>query len=91
MSTLYGSRDNNPFKIPNRNARYYTLINSETGETAAKTTEGTSVIPALISGENADRTVGTIYITGPNAGKFIPESGALNEEKQYFSSQWLYK
>ena len=87
MSTLYGSRDNNPFKIPNRNARYYTLINSETGETAVKTTEGTSVIPALISGENADRTVGTIYITGPNAGKFIPESGALNEEKQYFSSQ----
>jgi hypothetical protein len=87
MSTLYGSRDNNPFKIPNRNARYYTLINSETGETAVKTTEGTAFIPGLIGGESADRTVGTYYARGSNAGKFIPESGALNEEKQYFSSQ----
>ena len=87
MPTLYGSRDSSPFPIPNSTARYYPLVNSETGEIAVKTTEGTSVIPALISGENADRTVGTIYITGPNAGKFIPEDGALRTEIQYFSSQ----
>lgn len=86
MVTIYGSRDTNPFQIPNRNARYYLLVNSETGETAVKTTEGTTFIPGLIGGESADRTVGTFYVKGPNAGKFIPESDALNEEKQYLSS-----
>lgn len=86
MAILYGSRDNNPFRIPSRNARYYLLVNSETGETVVKTTEGTTLIPGLIGGESADRTVGTFYVRGPNAGKFIPESDALNEEKEYLSS-----
>lgn len=96
MST-YGSRDKNPFIIPekytingkevqsnNGNIRYYLLVNSVSGEITIKTTDGQ---PSSSFGGNStlDRTVGTI----PKDGVFKPNpvpGSTTSSEIQYLTS-----
>ena len=91
MST-YGSRDRNPFNVPKEyeingvktpsnigNVRYYTLVDSSTGEITIKT----PTISGAVGGSGLDRTIGTI----PKDGVFKPVVGSTtSEETKYFNS-----
>ena len=80
MADVYGSRDKNQFHLPSVDSTqtYYTLVNTETGETTLKRLDRL-IPPSKIGGfaEAQDQTVGTIPATGPNKGKFIPNEGIL--------------
>ena len=80
MANVYGSRDKNQFPLPSVDSTqtYYTLVNTETGETTLKRLDRL-IPPSKIGGfaEAQDQTVGTIPATGPNKGKFIPNEGIL--------------
>lgn len=90
--TVYGSRDKNPFNVPNTykingvdtpsnigNVRYYPLVDSSTGEVTIKT----PTIAGAAGGSGLDRTIGTI----PKDGVFKPVVGSTtSEETKYFSS-----
>ena len=80
MANVYGSRDKNQFPLPSVDSTqtYYTLVNTETGETTLKRLNRL-IPPSKIGGfaEAQDQTVGTIPATGPNKGKFIPNEGIL--------------
>jgi hypothetical protein len=90
----YGSRDKNPFVVPEKykingvptnsnlgKTKYYPLIDSETGTITIKSPRGAS---SQYGGTSAlDRTVGTI----PKDGPFKPELGSATfDEVKYFSS-----
>ena len=89
---VYGSRDKNPFNVPNTykingvdtpsnigNVRYYPLVDSSTGEVTIKT----PTIAGAAGGSGLDRTIGTI----PKDGVFKPVVGSTtSEETKYFSS-----
>jgi len=89
---VYGSRDKNPFKVPNTykingvdttnnigNVRYYPLVDSSTGEVTIKS----PTIAGAVGGSGLDRTIGTI----PKDGVFKPVVGSTTlEETKYFSS-----
>lgn len=91
MST-YGSRDRNPFQVPqsyslngksvpsnNGNTKYYTLVDSVSGKITVKS----PTVAGSIGGANADRTIGTIS----QDGTFKAEPGsATTSEVQYFTS-----
>ena len=90
--TVYGSRDRNPFNVPKEyeingvktpsnigNVRYYTLVDSSTGEITIKT----PTISGAVGGSGLDRTIGTI----PKDGVFKPVVGSTtSEETKYFNS-----
>lgn len=80
MADVYGSRDKNQFPLSSVDSTqtYYTLVNTETGETTLKRLNRL-IPPSKIGGfaEAQDQTVGTIPTTGPNKGKFIPNEGIL--------------
>jgi hypothetical protein len=89
---VYGSRDKNPFNVPNTykingvdtpsnigNVRYYPLVDSSTGEVTIKS----PTIAGAAGGSGLDRTIGTI----PKDGVFKPVVGSTtSEETKYFSS-----
>lgn len=91
MST-YGSRDRNGFVVPttytlngktvpsnNGSTKYYTLVDSVTGEITIKS----PTVAGAALGANSDRTIGTI----PKDGTFKPQPGsATTTEVQYFTS-----
>jgi hypothetical protein len=88
----YGSRDRNPFQVPetyqlngksvpsnNGDTKYYTLVDSVTGEITIKS----PTAAGAVAGAGSDRTVGKI----PKDGTFKPELGYITtSEQQYFSS-----
>ena len=90
--TVYGSRDKNQFNVPKEyeingvktpsnigNVRYYTLVDSSTGEITIKT----PTISGAVGGSGLDRTIGTI----PKDGVFKPVVGSTtSEETKYFNS-----
>ena len=93
--TTYGSRDKNPFNVPNTykingvdtpsnigNARYYPLVDSVTGDITVKTADGK--LPSSAGGNTGmDRIVGTI----PKDGVFKPVVGSTtSNETKYFTS-----
>ncbi len=90
MANVYGSRNKNQFKLPSVESKetYYTLVNTETGETTLKRISPL-VLDSPIGGfaESLDATVGTIPATGPNKGKFVPGAGITPTEKLAFSQQ----
>jgi hypothetical protein len=90
--TVYGSRDRNPFQVPetykingvdtpsnNGDKKYYTLVDSSTGQITVK-----SPTPAgALFGSDSDNTIGTIS----KDGTFKPSLGVANvNETKYFSS-----
>jgi hypothetical protein len=79
----YGTRDVTQFPLPSveSNERYYTLVEKDTGKITLK-----RIVP-LSFNESLDATVGTIEVSGPNAGKFVPGAGASATEKQAFAQQ----
>jgi hypothetical protein len=79
----YGTRDATQFPLPSveSNERYYTLVERDTGKITLK-----RIVP-LSFNESLDATVGTIEVSGPNAGKFVPGAEASATEKQAFAQQ----
>ena len=94
MANVYGSRNLNQFRLPSVDSTqtYYTLVNSETGETTLKRFNKSQIIDSALADE-FDATVGTIPATGPNKGKFIPNdaflgiNGITENEKKAFAQQ----
>lgn len=83
MST-YGTRDATQFRLPSveSDETYYTLVDADTGKITLKR------ISPLSFTESLDATVGTIEVSGPNAGKFVPNSaGATPTEIKAFAQQ----
>lgn len=79
----YGTRDATQFPLPSveSNEKYYTLVDRDNGKITLKR------IAPLSFNESLDATVGTIEVSGPNAGKFVLGAGASPTEKQAFSQQ----
>jgi len=78
MST-FGTRDATQFELPSveQGARYYTLIDSTTGQTTLKKIDSGNILGLT----NLDVTMGTIDASGPNKGKFIPNpNGSLSSK-----------
>lgn len=79
----YGTRDATQFPLPSveSNEVYYTLVDEDTGKITLKR------VSPLSFTESLDATVGTIEVSGPNAGKFVPGPGATPTETQAFAQQ----
>lgn len=76
MANVYGSRNKNQFKLSSveKDETYYTLVNPENGEITLKRINKL-IIDSSVA-QNFDPIVGTIPATGPNKGKFIPNTGS---------------
>jgi hypothetical protein len=94
----YGSRDRNLFRVPetyklngvdtltniDSTKKYYTLVDSQSGEITIKEYNGVSSSVLVLGTVGQDRTVGTI----PKDGVFQPNPNSQNNaaENKYFSS-----
>lgn len=88
MST-YGTRDATQFELPSveRGAKYYTLIDSTTGEITLKKIDAGNIFGTT----SLDVTVGTIPASGTNKGKFVPNPNASLTDKTAFQKPQTLK